>query len=400
MNAIKVQLEKYKLALDLELTSLLSWWKTNTIDEEQGGFFGEVSNDNQALRGEPKGIVLNSRILWTFSAAFLLKGRLEDLAIAKRAFEYMVDYFYDLPNGGFYWSLSADGKMLAGKKQIYGQAFAIYGLAEYFKATGDEKALELAKETFQLIEKHSFDPLHLGYIEAFDQTWQSLADLRLSDKDLNAEKSMNTHLHIVEAYANLYGIWKDERLAKAIKDLLFVFKKHIIIGSSLSLFFSTAWQPLSAIVSFGHDIEAAWLLQECAEILADEEEIAFFKSIALQITDATIKGVDGDGGMYYEYDASTHHLVDEKHWWPQAEAMVGFFNAFQLTGNSEYLTKSIKTWSFIFTKLRDHDNGEWFWGIYRNGTLMDENKGGFWKCPYHNGRACMEILKRATSLQT
>lgn len=391
----KGKLEAYKTEVDVELDSLLGWWRKYTIDEAQGGFYGEIGNDNLVIANEPKGIVLNSRILWTFSAAFLFKQQPEDLAIAKRAFDYIVAHFYDSTNGGFYWSLSANGEMLDGKKQIYGQAFTIYGLAEYYKATGDEKVLELAKETFLLTEQHSFDSTYLGYIEAFDQTWQTLADLRLSDKDLNAEKSMNTHLHIIEAYANLYQVWKDERLAKAIKNLLFVFKKYIITESNhLSLFFSADWKPQSPVISFGHDIEAAWLLQECAESVADAEEIAVFKSLAVSITDAAIKGLDEDGGMCYEYDSKTHHLIREKHWWPQAEAMVGFFNAYQLTGNMEYLTKSTKSWSFVQANIKDHEKGEWFWGIYPDGTLMKESKAGFWKCPYHNGRACMEILRR------
>lgn len=397
MDQNRAQLEDYKAAVGDELQVLLAWWKTNTIDELQGGFYGEVGNDNQALANEPKGIVLNSRILWTFSAAFLLRHEQDDLALAKRAFDYIVTHFYDAPNGGFYWSVTASGEMLDGKKQIYGQAFTIYGLAEYFKATGDEKALELAKETFAYIEQHSFDPNHLGYIEAFDQNWQTLADLRLSDKDLNAEKSMNTHLHIIEAYANLYQVWKDERLAKAIKNLLLVFRKYIITESyHLSLFFSVDWRPQSSIISFGHDIEAAWLLQECAEKLGDDDEVKRFKTIAILITAAATKGLDKDGAMYYEYDAKIHHLVAEKHWWPQAEAMVGFFNAYQLIGDFNYAAKSIKSWSFVNEQLKDHKNGEWFWGIYPDGTLMKENKAGFWKCPYHNGRACLEILTRLT----
>ncbi len=394
MINIKVQLETYKKEVDEELQALLNWWRTYTVDEQHGGFYGEVGNDNKAIADKPKGIVLNSRILWTFSAAYLLKRNEEDLTIAKRAFHYILGHFYDSPNGGFYWSVGAKGEMLDGKKQIYGQAFTIYGLSEYYKATGDEKALELAKESFQLLEQHSFDPVNLGYIEAFSQSWQTISDLRLSDKDLNAEKSMNTHLHIIEAYANLYQVWKDERLAKAIKQLLFVFKKHILNENyHLNLFFSLDWQPQSSVVSYGHDIEAAWLLQECAESLADEDEIVAFKSIALKLSHAVGDGVDGDGGMFYEYDAV--HLVREKHWWPQAEAMVGFFNAYQLTKDNDYLLKSISSWTFVTASLKDHQNGEWYWGIYPDGTLMKENKAGFWKCPYHNGRACMEILIQA-----
>jgi len=395
MNDISAQLNEYKAAIEEELTALLNWWKMYAVDDAQGGFHGEVGNDNKAIPEQPKGIVLNSRILWTFSSAFLLKQQPDDLAIATCAFRYISDYFYDSSNGGFYWSLKADGKVLEGKKQIYGQAFAIYGLSEYYKATKDEKALEMAKETFLFIERYSYDPIHWGYTEALDQSWQAMSDLRLSDKDLNTEKSMNTHLHIVEAYANLYSVWKDERLAESIRKLLVVFKKYILTDNyHLNLFFTANWESQSSVISYGHDIEAAWLLQECAEILGDKEEIAVFKALALQLTDAVQNGIDEDGGMYYEEG------VCEKHWWPQAEAMVGFFNAYQLTGNNDYVLKSIKSWNFVKFNLKDNEKGEWYWGIYPDGTLMKENKAGFWKCPYHNGRACMEISKRLASYFT
>jgi mannobiose 2-epimerase len=397
MQDIQVILKQYRTSVEAELVSLLNWWRAFTIDEQQGGFYGEVGNNNQPIPNAPKGIVLNSRILWTFSAAYLLRSDKEDLAIAKRAFKYIVDYFHDSSNGGFYWSLEANGTVLDGKKQIYGQAFAIYGLAEYYKASQDEQALTLAQETFQLIEQHSFDPVHLGYIDAFDQNWQAISDLRLSEKDLNAAKSMNTHLHVIEAYANLYQSWKDERLAKSIKELLLVFKKYIIADDHrLSLFFTPNWQPQSTLISYGHDIEAAWLLQACAEDLQDEDEISDFKVLAHQITLAAQAGIDVDGGMYYEFDPGTNCLVREKHWWPQAETMIGFFNAYQLSGDEHFLTSSIRSWRFILTNLKDDEKGEWFWGVYPDGSVMEQNKAGFWKCPYHNVRACIKIISPQT----
>ncbi|RZK43994.1 MAG: N-acyl-D-glucosamine 2-epimerase [Pedobacter sp.] len=387
-------LKSFAVALDIELNEILHWWKNYTVDHALGGFYGEVGCSNIAIANQPKGLVLNSRILWTFSSAFLLKVNIDDLEMAKRAFVYLSSNFYDQKNGGFYWSVSAGGEALDKRKQIYGQAFAIYGLAEFYKATQDEYALRLAKETFLLIEKHSFDPIHLGYTEAFGQEWGTIEDLRLSEKDLNTEKSMNTHLHIIEAYANLYRLWKDERLEKAIRDLLFVFEKYVI-NNHLTLFFSKDWTPQSSVVSYGHDIEAAWLLQECAESLGDRKLVDTFKRFAISLTDAIAVGIDEDGGMFYEYDASRDHWVREKHWWPQAEAMVGFFNAYQITSDKSYLNQALQSWTFIKTSIKDQEKGEWFWGIYPDGSLMQESKAGFWKCPYHNVRACMEIVKRA-----
>lgn len=388
-------LGKYADALGIELQNLLYWWKTFAVDHERGGFYGEVQNDNLPLKGQPKGLVLNSRILWTFSSAYLLNHLPDDLLMAKRAFEYLCDFFYDHRYGGFYWSVDAGGNPLDRKKQIYGQAFAIYGLSEYFKATNDTRALNLAKETFGLIEQYSLDPIHEGYTEAFSADWSPIDDLRLSEKDLNTAKSMNTHLHIIEAYANLYAIWSDMRLGGALKKLLIVFKTHLI-GSDFhqQLFFSKNWESQSAIISYGHDIEAAWLLQACAESLGDEEEINTFKQLAIAMTDAVMDGVDSDGGMYYEYNPENRLLVREKHWWPQAEAMIGFFNAYELSENKMYLNRSMDSWNFVKETLRDGQNGEWYWGVHTDGSLMPGSKAGFWKCPYHNGRACMELIKR------
>ncbi|MGF1923188.1 MAG: AGE family epimerase/isomerase [Bacteroidia bacterium] len=388
-------LKAYKEELDQEFEGLMNWWRTYSIDEAQGGFFGEVGNNNVGIGQSSKGLVLNARILWTFSSAFLFKGSGEDLAVATRAFDYIFLHFYDAENGGFYWSVSANGEMLDGKKQIYGQAFAIYGLSAYHEATGDLRALQLAKETFELIEKYSYDDVNLGYKEACSRAWRGLSDLRLSEKDLNTEKSMNTHLHIIEAYASLYQVWENDQLAMAIRNLLFVFKRHMLTDSShLSLFFSARWVPQSSIISYGHDIEAAWLLQECAEILGDKEEVSLFKMVAINLTHGVKESIDQDGGMFYEFDPKNDHMVREKHWWPQAEAMVGFFNAYQLTKDSKYLLKSIASFDFVKAKLKDREFGEWYWGIDPDGTLMKESKAGFWKCPYHNGRACIEILKR------
>ncbi len=390
------QLTIYQSELEEELSQLLHWWTTYTIDKEFGGFHGKVTNDNLAVSA-PKGLVLNARILYTFSAAYLLRKQAEDLSIATRAFEYLINSFLDQKNGGFYWSLTPQGKPLDQKKQVYGQSFAIYALAEYHKATQDEQALFMAKETYHLLEKHSYDPEFTGYIEAHTYDWQNLEDLRLSTKDQNDKKSMNTHLHVIEAYANLYTVWPNKSLKIAIKQLLANFKNYIIDSQTghLQLFFDADWKVKSTLVSFGHDIEAAWLLLEAAEVIKDEQEIRDFKELALKMADASLRGLHKNGGLIYEFDQANQHWIKEFHWWPQAEAMVGFFNAWQISGNSTYLTETFKIWDFIKRHLKDAKNGEWFWGVDHQLLLMsNQDKAGFWKCPYHNGRACIEIIKR------
>ncbi len=387
----------YKTEVTTELENLLNWWMNFTVDQENGGFYGKIDPNNTVDPNAPKGLVLNARILYTFSSAYLLTGKDDYLHMADSAFSYLDTYFLDPEYGGFYWAVDFKGVMLDGKKQVYGQAFAIYAFAEYYKATQNEKALTLAKDGFWLLENYSFDHIHLGYLEAFKKDWQAIDDLRLSDKDQNEKKSMNTHLHVIEAYTNLYAIWKNEVLALAIKRLLANFSTHIINKDTyhLQLFFSENWEVKSSLVSFGHDIEAAWLLQEAAEIIADPAEIIKFKNLALHMSRASTSGLAQNGGLWYEHDPATAYWIKEWHWWPQAEAMVGFFNAWQLSGEEQFLTHSLASWGFIKRYIRDFEKGEWHWGINEDYSLMQgEDKAGFWKCPYHNGRACIELIKR------
>lgn len=389
-------LVNFKAEIKTEFEDILNWWMTYTIDHKNGGFYGKIDNDNVTTPNSPKGLVLNARILYTFSSAYLLQKNEEYLLTATRAFDYLYNHFIDPIYDGFYWSVDEKGKSLDRKKQVYGQAFVIYGLAEYYKASQNESALSLAKSTFHLLEKHSFDPVNSGYIEALTTDWKPIEDLRLSDKDQNEKKSMNTHLHVIEAYANLYSVWQSEELKLSIKRLLANFKDYIIDKEThhLKLFFTETWEVKSSLISFGHDIEASWLLQEAAEIINDENELSVFKKIALQVANAMQKGFDENGGLWYEYNISTNHWIKELHWWPQAEAMVGFFNAWQIQSEEKYLIQALKSWSFIKNYIKN-DKGEWCWGLNRDYSIMQgEDKAGFWKCPYHNGRACMEILKR------
>lgn len=257
-------------------------------------------------------------------------------------------------------------------------------------------ALHLAKDLVEQIEKNSFDNRGGGYLEAFTQGWKLIADLRLSEKDDNEKKTANTHLHIIEAYANLYMVWPDEKLKESIKHLLDIFEQYMIDPQTahLNLFMDENWTVKSSLVSYGHDIEAAWLLLDCARVLNNENYIIRFKELSIRLAEAAAEGLDKDGGLWYEYDAEKDHLIKEKHSWPQAEAMIGFLNAYQLTGKERYLEYFINSWEFIKKHIKDNDKGEWFWGVHEDYAVMDKEKAGFWKCPYHSARACMEIYKR------
>jgi len=388
----------YRNAVQHELQNILGWWADHMPDKSGDGFYGSIDADGTIQEDAPRGLVMYSRILWTFSAAHKAEPNERWLQMAERAFKYMSDHFVDKENGGMYWSVDRNGKALEDKKQVYGLAFAIYGLAEFYNATGNGNALMLAIELFRLTEQHNAAVTGGGYLEAFSINWKPLADLRLSEKDANEKKSMNTHLHVLEAYTNLYRVWKNEKLAKAIRQLLQLFDEHIIDKQTFTqqLFFSEAWDPRSSIVSYGHDIEASWLLYEAAQVLEDDELKFYWKDIAIIMANASRKGLDKDGGMWYEKEKD--HLIKEKHWWPQAEAMVGYLNAYELSGNRQFFELSLNSFSFIQHNLVDTKQGEWYWGIDEDGHILQKEKAGFWKCPYHNGRACMEVYHRLQTI--
>ncbi|MBL7741555.1 MAG: AGE family epimerase/isomerase [Chitinophagaceae bacterium] len=392
----------YREELIHELSSILDYWIKYTPDRKQGGFIGSIDNDNRVDETAPKGVVLNSRILWTFSAAYQYEAKPVYREMADKAYRYIVDHFIDRKYGGVYWSVDCMGNRLDTRKQIYGLAFCIYGLAEYYKISGDTMALHLAKDIYGKIEQYSFDKEKGGYYEAFTQGWKVTDDLRLSAKDDNEKKTMNTHLHIIEAYANLYSVWADEKLKDNIRHLLAVFDKYIINPQTrhLNLFMNENWQMRSSLISYGHDIEATWLLPECAAIINDDAYTGRFRKISIQLADAAVEGLDKDGGLWYEYEPGKDHWIKEKHSWPQAEAMVGFFHAYRVTGEEKYLQYSLDVWEFVKKHIKDTGKGEWFWGVHEDHSPMNKEKAGFWKCPYHNSRACMELIKRIAALNS
>jgi len=393
-------LSPFRSRVVAELTEgILPYWMAHTLDDEHGGFVGRITHEGRVVAGAPRAAVLNTRILWTFAAAGRVLHDDRYRAVAERAYAYLVDHFWDAEHGGIYWMLDHTGRPLETKKQIYAQAFAVYALAEYYRLTDDASVLERAVDLFRTIERHSFDPTHGGYFEAYSRAWTLLDDVRLSEKDPNEKRAMNTHLHLLEAYTNLYRIWPDPALRQQLVGLINLFLTTILDAETghLQLVFDEAWRPRSKVVSFGHDIEASWLLVEAAEVVG--EAVASVQKTALQMAQVTLdEGRDHDGALLNDAEPDGR-LDDDRHWWPQAEAVVGFLNAYQLTSAPRFLDAALACWTFIENHLVDREGGEWFFRVSRDGTpCASEDKVGPWKGPYHNARACLEVMTRVDRL--
>ncbi|MDZ7314859.1 MAG: AGE family epimerase/isomerase [candidate division KSB1 bacterium] len=383
------------------LENILPFWRSQVIDYQNGGFIGRMSHDLVIDKRAPKGLILNARLLWSYSALYDFTQDSSCLNLARRAYDYLLGNFLDSEYGGAYWMLDVLGAPLDAKKKIYGQAFVIYALAEYYRVFGQEETLAKALELFELIENAAWDEEFGGYVETFERDWTPTSDLRLSAVDMNEKKSMNTHLHVLEAYAALYRQSREKAVAKRLEQVLQLFFEHIIDAQAyrLHMFFDEKWTVKSTVDSFGHDIEASWLLCEAAEILEDNDWIGKAKETAVKMADAVLeKAVDKDGGIFYE--GGPEGIIDtDKHWWPQAEGAVGFLNAYSISRDERFLDAAVKTWEFIEQYIVDKVHGEWFWRVDRDGKpILEEPKVSEWKCPYHNSRACLEIIKRVDQL--
>lgn len=379
------------------LNNILPFWTTITPDKKNGGFYGQIGINNTINNDIPRTSVTCSRILWTFSHAYLIYTKKEYLDIANRAFDYLNSAFWDKDNGGLYWSVDLHGNPLFDHKHFYAQAFGIYGFSEYFRATQDCQSLSRAIQLFNVIEEHAFDPKHGGYIESKSRAFRPIADMRLSEKDMNCKKSMNTLLHIIEAYANLLLAWDNCELKDQLHRLIVDFNQHVFDKRSnhLQLFFDDDWRSLSEHISCGHDIESSWLLDEAAKIIGNRELIEDTKAISLCLANSVLtSGIDEDGSIIYE--GTINKITNPiKEWWPQAEAIVGFYNAYQLSQEKKYLNAIQPSWNYLQTHFIDKTYGGWFKRITKDGsTDLSSPKVGPWECPYHESRMCFEMIKR------
>lgn len=416
--------------LDVLENNILRFWLDKMQDKENGGFYGQMTGEGELVKTADKGGILNARILWSFSAAYRVLRKPEYLEAATRAKEYIIEHFIDEEFGGTYWSLDYKGNPKDTKKQFYAIGFMIYGLSEYARATGDHEALEYAIQLYECIEEHSLDKQYNGYIEACTREWGEIADMRLSELDANFPKSQNTHLHIIEPYTNLFRALKELnaienatndyglkpyvgqfttvnisvdpdiviRLEASLRNLINIFTDKILNPQThhLDLFFDMDWKrEAGALESYGHDIECSWLLHEAALVLGDDIVLKKVEPIVQMVAKASEKGLNEDGSMVHEANLDTGYIDTDRHWWVQAENVVGWINIYQYFGDEDALQKALNGWQYIKNNLIDREGGEWWWSRdpQRNINRKDD-KAGFWKCPYHNSRMCLEILER------
>jgi cellobiose epimerase len=375
--------------------NLLPFWRERSMDCAHGGFVAEMANDGVLNESAPKGLILNARLLWTFSALYSELADERDLALARRAYEYLETFFRDRKRSGYRWRVAQDGSVLDSSKKIYGQAFCIYALSEYRRATGDAEPLRTAAELCNLIEQHAHDDRSGGYIEVLAEDWSPARDLRLSDKDMNVAKSMNNHLHILEAYTNLYRIWPNPMVAGRLRELIGLFgSKMLTQAGHFDLFFDEDWKVRSGSYTYGHDIEGAWLLYDAAEALRDENLLAQASRWAVNIARAVAsEALDREGGLAYE-GRGGEVINSGREWWPQAEAILGFWCAYRITKDDNYAEIAARLWEFIQRRMVDRVQGEWFWRIFADGSVdQKEPKISEWKDPYHGVRMCLKMLR-------
>ena len=381
-------------ARELLVENIIPFWQ-NLKDAEYGGYYGYLSQELVLDKKAEKGCILNSRILWFFAEAAIVLERQDLREYADHAYDFLLNHCIDRENGGVFWSMTFDGKPLDTTKHTYNQAFAIYALSSYYRLTGKKEAIEIAKSLFELIEERCTDAV--GYLEAFTADWKPESNEKLSENGVMADKTMNTLLHVFEGYSGLYQATKDAQVACAMRRILDIYKNKIYdpMLRRQKVFFDVNYQSIIDLYSYGHDIESSWLIDWGCSLLEDDDLFKEISEINRNMAEAVYEKAFSNHSLANECE---NGVVDETRvWWVQAEAVLGFTNLWQKNqARTEFKNAAVDIYQFILNYLVDKREGsEWFWCVDRNGKpIADKPIVEPWKCPYHNGRMCMELMRR------
>lgn len=385
-----------KLNKELEthlITHILPFWM-KLKDNQNGGFYGMVDYELTIHKEADKGGIAAARYLWSFSAAYRITQKSEYIECAHHAYKFLVEKVYDQVHKGLFWLVDYQGNPVQDQKHVYTQSFGVYALSEYYRATKNEEALQYAMKLFQLMETVGFDKENNAYKEEFDREWNELPNEKLSENGVMASITTNTHLHVLEAYTNLYKASPIPEVKERLTNLVEIFYEKIYDKDTkfLHVFFDKKWNSLLNLKSFGHDIEASWLIDDAIKALGLENEkyVRMVIDIAYNIANTAILE---DGSLANEQHEE--EVDDTRVWWVQAEAVVGFQNAYERTKDEAFLNIMNDVWKYIKNHIVDkRDGGEWFWSIEPDGKPTERAVGEPWKTPYHNSRFCLEMMER------
>ena len=396
----KSKLEELDQKFQKELKqNILPYWIEKTPDYTHGGFIGRVDSYDVIHPKADKGVILNTRLLWTFAASYRKYSEQSYLEIADRAYQYILNNFLDHENGGCYWMLDYQGNPINDYKYLYAQSFMLYALSEYYSAVNEESVLKQCVKLFEIIEEKCCTNEGHGYNEVFDCDWNLLTGVVLGDDKEASRFTMNTHLHLMEAYTNLYKVWQNSRLKDKLTRLiqLHLNKMYDSEAKHFYSFFKEDWQPQIPEYSYGHDIEAAWLLYDSSIAINDSYLIEVTSNLIQTISKVVLKeGYDHKNGGVFNSGVDGSVVDTDKQWWVQAETIVGLSYAWMLTETSDYLLDIEDIWDYIDQNFKDHKKGEWYFLLSENGTpYTDKDKVGPWKGPYHTVRMCLEVNKIA-----
>ncbi len=388
----------YDMALKDLTENLLPWWMEKTVDHECGGFYGQVDDHDRPIADGTKFITLNARLVWTFASAYRVLGDARALEMAQRAYAYFVEHFYDKEYGGYFTRLDRQGRVIDDHKYVYGNAFALYGLSEYARATGSQEALAYAKEQMENLEKHVWDPQYKGYYEATTRDWTYSPWIRGVNRQPTDVKTMNNHLHLIEAYTCHLRVNHCNFMQNKVREHLYVMLNRIVNHDihHYHYFQDRAWNPTSTDISYGHDIEGSWLMMETAEVLGEPEALRKTRDVCVNMARAALEeGFTDEGAMLTDYDPVSGHRSQRLSWWEQNEAVVGFLNAWEMTGEEKFLDASLKCFDYIEDHFVDKELGGWHPILTLDGKpVPNVNKVDGPTCPYHNARMSLEIIER------